>query len=240
MKRIILCFLLISLNIFAFKINNIAFDQQIDGQGYMEYKVYNDSLVKSRYKIKITSPNYEKENMSSLITVYPQILTIEPESYAVLKLFGNSKKRLENREYHFDLQFTPIIVPTIIKNKDNKTVSGSSSLKLSPVIEMSGYGGKINWSQCLFVKSLNLKKNPNGNGLIGNITVENKSYSGIFLGLKFYDKYKNKFDSCAIGRIPKKSIKTIPIEIKNFNDSKEIKKVVFYTNSGGDLAEVSI
>lgn len=240
MKKIALCFLLASLNAFAFKIDGIDFDQQIDGQGYKEYKVYNDSLSKSRYKVKITNGPKEKENMSSLIQVYPQVLSIEPQSYAVLKLFGDSKRRLEPREYNFNLEFTPVIVPTIKKNSNKKTLSGSSSVRLAPVLTMSGYGGKIDWSKTLDIKAVNLKKSATGKGLVGTVTVENKAHSGLALGLKFYDEYKNKLDSYAIGRIPKNSTRTVEVKIDNFNDPKEIKKIDFYTVEMGDLKEVDI
>lgn len=240
MKKIALCFLLASLNVFAFKIDGITFDQQIDGQGYKEYKVYNDSLSKSRYKIKITNGSNEKENMSNLIKVYPQVLSVEPQSYAVLKLFGDSSKKLEPREYNFNLEFTPVVVPTIKKSGDKKTISGTSSLKLAPALSMSGYGGQIDWSKSLDIKAVNLKKSASGKGLIGTVTVENKSHSGLSLGLKFYDKYKNKLDSYAIGRIPKNSTRTIEVKINNFDDPKEIKKINFYTVEMGDLKEVDI
>lgn len=240
MKKLTMCFLLASLNVFAFRIDGITFDQSLDKSGYKEYKVYNDSLTKSRYKVKISNGSNEKVNMSSIVKVYPQILTVEPHSYAILKLFGDAPKELDAREYDFNLEFAPVVIPTIKKNGDKKTVAGTSSIKLAPSLAMSGYGGTIDWAKSLKVKSLDLKKSSDGKGLEGDIVVENKAHSGLSLGIKMYDEYKNKLDSYAIGRIPKQSTKSIKIKVNNFEDPKEIKKIVFYTSDLGDLGEVDI
>ena len=239
MKKMIMFFLLVSLSAFGFKIDDITFDQSLNS-GYREYKVYNDSNKKIRYKVNVSNGKNEKVDVSKMVKVYPKVLSIEPRSFAILKVFGNSKEKLEKREYVFNLGFTPVIVPTIKKDKDKDKISGSTFIRLAPQIEMAGYGGNIDWSKSFEVKGLDLKKSSDEKSLEGTITVENKAYSGLSVGIKLYDEHMNTMDSVSLGRVAKEKVSTIKIKINNFKNVKEIKKIVFYKEEMGDIAEVDI
>ncbi len=234
----VILYFLVFLQAYSFRIDDINFDQQIDNsESYKEYKVFNDGMSRVRYKIMIRSPK-ESVDIGKILTVYPKILTIDPKSNASFKIFGNSKGRLEDKEYMFNLELMPVVVPTLQKNGENRTIRGSSGVMLTPSITMSGYGGNLNLAEKIVLKNIELKEK-NGK-LFGRLVVKNESYSGIELAVKFYNKDKTKLDTGLIGRVNKGEEKEIEIFIENFKKRDEIKSIIFYNTAIGDIKEVEI
>lgn len=231
-------YLLVFFNTLAFRIDDINFDQRIDdSSSYKEYKVFNDGMNKVRYKVVISSPN-EDIDLSKILTVYPRIVTVDPKSYASFKIFGNSKARLEKREYSFNLNLIPIVVPTLQKNEEKKTVRGNAGVVISPTITMNGYGGEIDLSKDINIGSIEFKKEKNR--IKVEMEVENGSHSAIELAVKFYNKSKTKLDTGLIGRVEGLKRKKVEILLENFDKEEDIKTVILYNTNLGDIKEFAI
>lgn len=231
-------YLLIFFNTLAFRIDDINFDQRIDdSSSYKEYKVFNDGMNKVRYKVVISSPN-EDVDLSKILTVYPKIVTVDPKSYASFKIFGNSKAELKNKEYSFDLNLVPIVVPTLQKDKDKKTIRGNVGVVISPAITMTGYGGEIDLSKDISIGSIEFKKEKNR--IKVEMEIENNSHSAIELAVKFYNKSKTKLDTGLIGRVDGLKRKKVKIFLENFDREEDIKTVILYNTNLGDIKEFAI
>lgn len=223
---------------YSFRISNIDFDQRIDKNGYQEYKLYNDSTKRVRYKVFLKDTG--KLKVSKALEIYPKVITIEPKDYAVLKIFGKGGIELPKEEHQFILSFKPIIIPTLSKASEKKnTVSGSAIVPLAPDIKMSGYVGEIDFSKSLFVRDINFYKNNKGN-LVANLKLENKAYAGVSVALGFTNSERNIFESKAIGRIEKNSVINVEVELKTFKNDKDIKYIEFYNSSLGTIVEQEI
>lgn len=231
-------YLLVFFNTLAFRIDDINFDQRIDdSSSYKEYKVFNDGMNKVRYKVVISSPN-EEIDLSKILTVYPKIVTVDPKSYASFKIFGNSKAKLEKREYSFNLNLMPIMVPTLQKDKDKKTIRGNAGVSISPTITMVGYGGEVDLSKDINIGSIEFKKEKNR--IKVELEVENDSHSAIELAVKFYNKSKTKLDTGLIGRVERLKKKKVEIFLENFDKEEDIKTVILYNTNLGDIKEFAI
>lgn len=144
MKKIIMLILgfIIQMVSFALNVTPTYFDKQItkEDTGYMEYTIKNDSPEKVRYKINFTPSN--KEDMSELdITVYPKVVMLEPYSSKIVKVLVKSKDDLKKNEYKFQMEYNPIIVPTIGKEKKMKNNEAAIQVEIGMglVIEMTGF-----------------------------------------------------------------------------------------------------
>lgn len=231
-------YLLVFFNTLAFRIDDINFDQRIDdSSSYKEYKIFNDGMNKVRYKVVISSPN-EEIDLSKILMVYPKIVTVDPKSYASFKIFGNSKAKLEKKEYSFDLNLVPIVVPTLQKNEEKKTVRGNAGVIISQTIAMIGYGGKIDFSKDINIGNIEFKKEKNR--LKVEMEIENDSHSAIELAVKFYNKSKTKLDTGLIGRVGGLKKKKVEIFLENFDKEEDIKTVILYNTNLGDIKEFAI
>lgn len=229
-----------SMNTFpSFKIDSIDFDEQIDKNGYAEYKVYNDSLTKAIYKAKIEPVG--DVDVTPALTFYPKILSIEPNSYVVFKIFGSDKNvlNLPNGEYSFAVSFNPVVVPTINREKGKEAITGSSSVGLIPNIVMSGYIGDIDYSKELLIENEKLYLDENGKLKI-TFTVVNNSHAGLVLGAQFLNGLQNKTDSTRLGRVNAKSKKEFTVTSNNFTDPKEIVYIELYNVQKGKFMEKKI
>lgn len=243
MKKIFYFLLLtifFSINIFAsFKIDSIDFDEQIDKNGYAEYRIYNDSLTKAIYKAKIEPVG--NIDITPALTFYPKVISIEPNSYTVFKIFGSDGNVLDlpNGEYNFSVSFNPIIVPTISREKGKEAITGSSSVGLIPNIVMSGYIGDIDYSKELLIENEKLYLDENGKLKI-TFTVVNNSHAGLVLGAQFLNSLQNKTDSTRLGRVNAKSKKEFTVTSNNFTDPKEIVYIELYNVQKGKFMEKKI
>lgn len=231
-------FFINSLISYSFRIDNIDFDQRIDKDGYQEYRIHNDSMKRIRYKVFLK--DLEDLPVSKALEVYPKVITIEPKSYGVLKVFGKGGIDLPNKEYKFKMGFKPIIIPTLAKSSGKKEViSGNTIIPLVPDIVMKGYVGEIDFSKHLFIENITFHKNKDKK-LVAKLTLKNTAYAGLNLGLNFYNAEKNVMDSKAIGRISKNSVINVEVELNSFKDNKDIKYIEFYNSSIGSIVEKKI
>lgn len=232
LKRILL-FIIISISTFSFKLEGITFNKSLEN-GYKEFIIHNNSLKKERYKISILPAG--DVDVTNSIEVFPKIITIEPQSEQIFKLFGTGKQKLENKEYSFTVKFDPIVIPTLAKGEDGKT-SGNATIPLAPSVQMKGYGGIINFSQALELTDMSFNKNEKGK-LIFRGKLHNKSHGAAELAIKFSNKNESRVDSEAIGGIEANSVINLEIEIGTFTEEKQIKYIDFYDENLETLKRV--
>lgn len=229
----ILLFIVISISAFGFRLQGITFNKSLEN-GYKEYKVYNDSLKKARYKIQILPAG--DVDVTKSIEVFPKIITIEPQGEAIFKLFGTGKQKLENREYLFELRFEPIVIPTLVKGKEGE-ISGSSGIGLTPSVGMKGHAGIIDYSKKLELKEIVFSKDDKGN-LIFNGKLYNNSHGSIELGVVFENRNGNGINSETVGIVESNSIKELKILLNNFASEEQIKKIRFYDDEYKTVKEI--
>lgn len=237
---ILAIFCIFSMSLFgAFRIDSIDFDERIDGEGYAEYKIYNDSLTKAIYKAKIEGVG--KVDVTPALKIYPKVLAIEPNSYAVFKIFGGEKNSLNlpKGEYPFSLSFTPVVVPTVSKKNGIEAISGSATVGLIPNIIMSGYVGEIDYSKALKIENERFYKGEDGK-LKATFTVVNDSHAGIVLGVQLLNSLQNKTDSMRIGRVEANSKKEFTVVSNNFKEADEIAYMELYNVQKGKFMEKKV
>ena len=228
-KKLILTgiFLLSSVLSYSFKMHNTVFNERIDGVegGYREFYVQNETIVKQRYRIKVLKGDVA--DISSAIEVYPKILTIEPKSEGILKVFAKTTKELEKREYDFKLQFQPINIPTLTKAKDGK-IKGTSSAGISPVIGLKGYAGEADYEKNIRFEDIKITKHKE-KGIVITGVLSNDSYIGTEFGAEVYGTndffYGSEYVTDLGGNQKNQKITLRFPEIK---EVKEVKKILFY------------
>lgn len=231
--KLMLMFLLVSYSALAFKMEGISFNKSLK-DGYKEFVIHNEGTKKIRYRVFVR-PSGE-EDVTDCVEVFPKIITIEPKSSQVLKMFGKAKRELENKEYPFYLEFQQIVIPTLGKN-DGQTISGTSTMSLAPSLEMKGYGGEIDYSKALDLQNLKFYKDEKGN-LMLDAELVNNSHGAIEIGLNFYDRSKERLSSKGIGTINANSTRAITLSLDNFTDEKQIKYIYFYDEGFETLKEI--
>lgn len=218
---------------FGFKMEGITFNKSLEN-GYKEYKISNNGTKKTWYKVKIL-PSGDKD-ITGNIEVSPKILTIGPNSYETLKIFGTGKEKLEDKEYKFIVDFQQIVIPTLQK-VDGKVIKGNSIIPLSPSVEMKGHGGIIDYSKKLELENIEFFKDKR---LKVKGILANNSHGAVELGLNFYNRDKSVMASEGQGVIAAKSKKDIVVDLGAFNKEKDIKYIEFYNDSFEVLKSIEL
>lgn len=217
--------LVIFTNSFGFYISSENFDQRIDTGGYKEFILKNNSDTTVRYKFEVKKGNGDKD-MSKWVTLYPKVMSIPPMQERVLKIHAQSPAGAEEGEYSFNLLAKPIVVPTI--KEEDGTISGTGTLSFVPVIEMLGYVGDANFEEKLNLKDIKLEAGTNNEAILTGV-IENSSFAGIAVGLKFLSWNDLIMNGKYIGRIPKNTSSKIRVQLKGIIDKEsDIKKIVIY------------
>lgn len=228
--KLMLMFLLMSFSALAFKMEGITFNKSLT-DGYKEFIIHNEGTKKIRYRVFVRPSG--KEDVTDCVEVFPKIITIEPKSSQVLKMFGKAKRKLEDKEYSFYLDFQQIVIPTLGKS-DGKTISGSSTMSLAPSVEMKGHGGVIDYSKALDLQNMNFYKDEKGN-LMLDANLVNNSHGAVEIGLNFYNKDRSVLVSKGMGVLGANSNKKLTIDVSTFTSEKDIKHVVFYDDSFAEI-----
>lgn len=223
---LIFCFSIFSSKTFAFRIMGLNYNKSLE-DGYREFTIHNDSMKRERYRIILTPSG--DEDITDCLEVYPKIITIEPKSYKTFKIFGVAKRKLEKKEYSFNVNFNPIVVPTIKKYEGN-AVTGTVSLGFAPSIEMKAYGGQIDFENDLKLEDIVFSK-PN-NGLKLDAALINNSQATLELGILLSDSRENIYFSKSLGTIKPNKLLKINLDLNNITDPTIIKNIMIYDESG--------
>lgn len=228
-KSILVFFFLLKTISFSFLIDSIDFDEEVGGNGYREYKIYNQSMHKAIYKVKISGIG--DIDVTKDMSVYPNILSLDPNGYGMLKIYGGSSTDLPTGEYSFKLTFTPIVIPELKKGKADK-ITGGSTIGLVPEIIMTAHVGNPKREESLDIENIQFYTNKNKK-LVCKMDVVNNSHASLTLGAQFKDKERNKADSRRLGRVSGNSRETFEVEINNFSDGNDIAYIELYNTQKG-------
>ncbi|MGL4861584.1 MAG: hypothetical protein ACRC3I_03285 [Cetobacterium sp.] len=230
LKKIVL-FLFLQLKIFGFTLHDIYFDKSLQG-GHKDFKVFNDSKVRVKYRV--TADSAGAEDISKYIQISPKVLTINPGDYAVVKLVGRAPKTLPEKEYQFALNFRPIIIPTLSK-VNGEITTGKAQAGLIPIVKMNAYSGQINYKTDLKLNDISFRSE--NEKVYAKIKIENTSKGSVALVGNFYDKNRKMITSKFIGRVGASKIGQTEIELPNVKNGKDIKYLVLRNDDLGDLVE---
>ncbi|MGL5202045.1 hypothetical protein [Cetobacterium sp.] len=220
-------FSFISLNSYSFKLQNIYFNQRMDGEngGYREFYITNDYLTRQRYKVNILP--VPLNDGAKFIEVYPKVITIDPQSKGTVKVFAKAPQNIKKGEYAFNLQFQPINIPTLAKNRDGIT-AGTSNIGVAPIIELKGYIGDIKFDEVLEIEDIKVEKSSN-KGVVVNGNLSNTSYASIDFGIEAYGNNNFLYGSSYVGNISGNTKnKKIRLSFPMIGNPKDLKKIVLY------------
>ncbi|MGL5277735.1 MAG: hypothetical protein ACRC8M_01460 [Cetobacterium sp.] len=226
-KILISLFGLLSLNSYSFELQNIYFNQRMDGAdgGYREFYIKNKYLTKQRYKINILPGSLK--DASKFIEIYPKVITIEPQSKGTIKVFAKTPKDVKKQEYDFKLQFQPVNIPTLAKRKEG-IISGTSNISIAPIIELNGYVGDINFNEALKFENIQVMKDSH-KGIIVKGNLSNNSYASLDFGAEAYGTNEFLYGSSYIGNIPANTKnKEIELKFPMIKNPKDLKEIIFY------------
>lgn len=226
----ILFFTLLCINCltsYSFRLQNISYNQRIDTLegGYREFYIVNDSLSKQRYKINVIKGT--NLNGANFVEVYPKVITIDPQTKGVVKVFMKAPENIEKNQYNFKLQFQPINVPTLAKNKNGLT-TGTSNINIAPVIDLSGYSGEVDFSKVLRLENIQILEVENkGIKVIGDLF--NDSYAKIDFGAEAYGSNDFLYGSEYVADLSGNTkAKRIELSFPMIKRKEDLKKIVFY------------
>lgn len=233
LKKLIL-FLVVAINAFGFRMMGLNYNKSLEG-GYREFTIHNDGMKRERYKISLTPIG--DEDITKYLEVYPKVVTIEPMSYKVFKVFGTAKEPLPKKEYQFSLNFTPIVVPTIKKYEGN-AVSGTATMGFAPSLEMRAYGGQIDYENDVKVEGLTFSKVDGKLRAKGKVV--NKSQGTLELGVILGNKDGNVFMSKALNPIRPNAEEYFDEEITGTGNPKDIKQIELYDETRETVGIIEI
>lgn len=227
-------FILLQLKVFGFVLHDIHFDKSLQG-GYKDFKIYNDTNVKRKYKITVEPSG--KDNIGKYFDIVPKVITINPKDYAVVKLRGKAPKSLPEKEYEFMLNFRPIVIPTLSK-VNGEVISGKSQTGLVPRVKMKTYSGVADYKNNLKLKSITYRTEKDKT--YAKIKLENNTKGSVALVGNFYDKNKKMLASKFIGRVGSEKSGETEIELPNVKNGKDIKYLILRNDDLGDLVEFKL
>lgn len=195
-KWLVICLILIiSIPSYSLKLRPIGFDKRIDnGEGYQEFTVTNTTNEIMRYKVVIKDTGKEKD-ISDLISVYPKVFTVEPQSEKIFKVYVEEKE-LPEGEYNFILGIHPVKMPNLKEVGEGRT-AGTVAMKMAMEVEMMGYSGDLKEE----FNILNSKFYEKNGDTYYKAEIENKIGRGYELAIGFTDKMNNLMEVEPLGRL---------------------------------------
>lgn len=232
--KVFFMFFLINMLGYAFKLDGIDFNQRMDGKdgGYRELQLINNTNERQRYKINILQGS--KNDGSKFITVYPKVVTVEPQSKSPIKVFAKAPSNIEKGLYDFQLEFRPVGIPTLAKAKEG-VITGVSNVNIAPVVEMYGYVGEVNFQDVLRFENINFLKESNGKGMKIEGNISNDSYAVIEFGVLAYGKDDYLLGGRYVDTIGNIQNKKVSVAIEGIKSSKDVEKLVLYRSINGGI-----
>lgn len=224
MKKIflIVVFLCNSLFSFSFEFSPVGFDKRIDtGEGYGEFQYHNSTLEIQRYKISIMETG-NKNDIGKYVSIYPNIITVKPQSSTTLKVYVQAPSTLKKGLYSFMLRSQSVPVPFLQKKQDGR-ISPAVSMKTSVVLEMEAFVGAMDDPFIITDEETVIKKENGKNVRYYKAKLENKTGRGYHLGVGFVDSADSLITIESKGRVPNGGIIKLDQKIPPL-----AKKIVFY------------
>lgn len=234
----IFVFLLNNISSYSFILEDIDFNQRMDTLegGYRELNIINNNLVKQRYKINVLPSKIN--DGSKFVQVYPKVITIEPKSKGLVKVFGKAPATTTKGEYRFNLQFQPINIPTLAKAREGMTV-GNTNIRVAPIVEMRGYVGEIDFEKAIKFENIIIEKNLKNEGIILKGQLSNNSYASIDFGVEAYGSNDFFYGSAqVVNLLGNTKNKDIQFQFPMITDKKSLKKIIFYRSLSEEIENI--
>ena len=221
---LLICFMFVFLfNIgYSLGMSPLYFDERVDMKGgYKEFIFENKSLNRVRYKIMVNKSNGAYD-ASKWVTVYPKVLTIDPMSVGVVKVFVKAPKNVPEGEYNFKLYSKPLLLPVMSKTKGD--LNGRVSTVTSLEVELSSYVGDPVIHKNVYGVDIRLTESKGYfmlNGLL-----KNNSFKRFHFGIKTLDSSGNTIDSEEISSIAKHS--SYKLQNVKITSSRRASKIAIY------------
>lgn len=140
MKTILLFFIFLNLNVFAYiNINPVTFDKKIDGRGeFQEYTLYNPTQNSLKYQLYLEDEKIEK-SMKTWTEIYPTTITLKPGQSGKFKVFIKAPPNTQNDEYFVTVGIKEMSLPKL-DSKKVSTIQILTHLKM----DLVGYVGDLN------------------------------------------------------------------------------------------------
>lgn len=225
----IILFIFLAIKGFAFEIDSTAFEQRVDNGGYREFVLNNRSQKTIRYKVEIKEDerNGKQKDMSKWVEVYPKVMTIPPLQKRVLKVFAKSPLGTPKGEYGFRMVITPLSVP--VMSEVQGKINVNSTLDIVPVIYMYGHVGDPEFEKNIEIRDNRFEWDKKMEKVKHSVTVENKSFAGLELGIKYVISNDAIIDGIYAGRIKANSKSDISVYLsKGTKKYKDIKRIIIY------------
>lgn len=112
---LIVCYILLSLNIFAYiNISPTTLDKNIGVGAYEEFTLYNNTSVPYRYKITpIAMEGQNIKDMSEWVEVYPKVVTVYPTEGQKFKVYIKAPKGTSEGDYGVFLNIRQMSAPKL-------------------------------------------------------------------------------------------------------------------------------
>lgn len=230
----LILFLAFNYIVYGFRLEGIDFNQQMDGKegGYRELQLINDTNEIQRYKITVLKGS--KNDGSKFITVYPKVVTVEPQSKSPIKVFAKAPSNIKKGLYDFQLEFRPVGIPTLAKAKEG-VITGVSNVNIAPVVEMYGYVGEVSFQDVLRFENIKFLKESNGKGMKIEGNISNDSYAVIEFGVLAYGKDDYLLGGRYVDTIGNIQNKKVSVVIEGIKSSKDVEKLVLYRSINGGI-----
>ncbi|WP_297597273.1 hypothetical protein [uncultured Cetobacterium sp.] len=238
----IILFILNFLKAYSFRLDNLSFNERIDTNegGYREFYLTNDSLIRKRYKMNVISGS--KNDGAKYVEVFPKVITINPKSKGIVKVFVKAPKETPKGEYDFKLQFQPINIPTLAQNTQGK-IEGTSHIMVAPILQMQAYVGEVDFTKHLKLENIKVLNNENG-GISVKSLLSNTSYASIDFGAEAYGKNNFLYESVYVADLPgnTKNLE-VTLHFPKIKNTRDLRKIIFYrtpSNTRKVIKEIEI
>lgn len=215
---IITLFFVVAVNSYPFRLENIYFNQRIDGKngGSREFYLINNSEKnEENYKIRVIKSE-NGVDISKYVKISPKIVTVYPNSRETIKVSVKVPQNFKNGNYPFVLEFAPIKKPVLPKVQITKSV-GTVNIGIAPLLEVSGYTGDINFEKSIKFDDVKIVKK--GNGIELTAFISNTSYARVDVAIELYGKDGYLYGGNILGELA-----------PNLNKKKIVKKFDFIAN----------
>lgn len=224
MKKIYTILFTIILYHFSFAYINISptkLDKNIAIGAYQEFRLYNNTKIPIRYKIKpIDMKEKNVKNMTEWIEIYPKIITINPMEEGIFKVYIKAPENSLNGDYGTFLNIKQISAPKL-KSDNTQDITSGLTVMTNLNLGIYGYIGEKDPN----IKVNNVKIYSENTKFFIKFDLKNKTNRLIRIIADIEDNNKG-YNTIGEYRIFEKQEINISKEIENLKNIKQAKRLI--------------
>ncbi len=142
---LIVCYILLSLNIFAYiNISPTTLDKNIGVGAYEEFTFYNNTNVPLRYKLSVLPmENKNVKDMSDWVEIYPKVVTVYPTEQKSFKVYIQAPKGSETGDYGTFINIRQVSAPKL-ESGEQQNIAAGMAVMVNVNMGIYGYVGDKN------------------------------------------------------------------------------------------------